>query len=98
MRPYRLERKVRQPFGRLNSRPLSITTTASGARATATRSSSSVHRSECIDCGGRCYLTTHAREDGRWYPGDIVTYKCRDCLDRWDLVMPDEEESDDDRL
>lgn len=47
---------------------------------------------ECIDCGGRCYLTTHAREDGRWYPGDIVTYKCRDCLDRWDLVMPDVEE------
>ncbi|MBM3828531.1 MAG: hypothetical protein FJW09_07805, partial [Actinobacteria bacterium] len=43
---------------------------------------------ECIDCGGRCYLTTHAREDGRWYPGDIVTYKCRDCLDRWDLVLP----------
>jgi hypothetical protein len=21
-----------------------------------------------------------------------VTYKCRDCLDRWDLVMPDIEE------
>jgi hypothetical protein len=27
-----------------------------------------------------------------WFPGDIVTYKCRDCLDRWDLVMPDEED------
>jgi len=53
---------------------------------------------ECIDCGGRCYLTTHAREDGRWYPGDIVTYKCRDCLDRWDLVLPDIEESPRDDL
>jgi hypothetical protein len=26
-----------------------------------------------------------------WYPGDIVAYRCEDCLDRWDLVLPDEE-------
>jgi hypothetical protein len=26
-----------------------------------------------------------------WFPGDIVTYKCRDCLDRWDLVLPEED-------
>ena len=24
-------------------------------------------------------------------PGDIVVYRCADCLDRWDLVLPDEE-------
>ena len=44
----------------------------------------------CIDCGGRCHLLSYAPEDGRWEPGDIVAYRCEDCLDRWDLVLPDE--------
>ena len=43
----------------------------------------------CVDCGGRCFLLTPPREDGVWYPGDIVAYRCADCLDRWDLVLPD---------
>ena len=43
----------------------------------------------CVDCGGPCHLLTHPREDGRWYGGDIVSYRCRDCLDRWDLVLPE---------
>jgi hypothetical protein len=43
----------------------------------------------CIDCGGRSFLLTQPREDGVWYPGDIVAYRCQDCLDRWDLVLPD---------
>ncbi len=43
----------------------------------------------CIDCGGRAFLLTKPREDGVWYPGDIVAYRCQDCLDRWDLVLPD---------
>ena len=30
----------------------------------------------CIDCGGRCHLLTQPREDGAWYPGDIVSYRC----------------------
>jgi hypothetical protein len=42
----------------------------------------------CVDCGGRCHLITPARESGEWYPGDIVAYRCADCLDRWDLVLP----------
>jgi len=45
----------------------------------------------CVDCGGRCYLTSYPPEDGLWFSGDIVTYKCRDCLDRWDLVLPEED-------
>ncbi|MGH9134563.1 MAG: hypothetical protein ACRDZZ_11535 [Ilumatobacteraceae bacterium] len=47
----------------------------------------------CIDCGGRAFLLTAPREDGTWYPGDIVAYRCQDCLDRWDLVLPDDPES-----
>ena len=48
---------------------------------------------DCIDCGGRAFLLTHPREEGpRWLPGDIVAYRCEDCLDRWDLVLPEDEE------
>lgn len=42
----------------------------------------------CIDCGGPARLVSFPREDGTWEPGDIVTYRCRDCRDRWDLVLP----------
>ena len=48
----------------------------------------------CIDCGGRCFLLTHPPEDGIWEPGDIVAYRCEDCLDRWDLVMSDEDDAE----
>jgi len=48
----------------------------------------------CVDCGGRCHLLTHPREDGIWLPGDIVAYRCEDCLDRWDLVLPDDVDDD----
>ena len=47
----------------------------------------------CIDCGGRAHLLTTPDLDPedagavRWRPGDIVTYRCADCLDRWDLVL-----------
>jgi DNA-directed RNA polymerase subunit RPC12/RpoP len=44
----------------------------------------------CIDCGGRAFLLTPPREDGAWFPGDIVAYRCQDCLDRWDLVLAEE--------
>jgi len=48
---------------------------------------------DCIDCGGRAFLLTHPREEGpRWLPGDIVAYRCEDCLDRWDLVLPEDDE------
>jgi hypothetical protein len=47
----------------------------------------------CIDCGGTCHLLTPAREDGVWLPGDVVAYRCKDCHDRWDLVIPDIEDA-----
>ena len=55
----------------------------------------------CIDCGGRAHLLNRRRdldvEDvdaPRWEPGDIATYRCGDCLDRWDLVLEDDEQDD----
>jgi hypothetical protein len=47
---------------------------------------------DCIDCGGRAHLLTHPREDGHWEPGDIVVYRCEDCMDRWDLVLADDDD------
>jgi hypothetical protein len=49
----------------------------------------------CIDCGGRCFLISYPPEDGLWSRGDIVTYRCQDCRDRWDLVLPDSSDIDD---
>jgi hypothetical protein len=48
----------------------------------------------CIDCGGRAFLLTPPREDGVWLPGDIVAYRCQDCLDRWDLVLDEDDEEE----
>lgn len=45
----------------------------------------------CIDCGGRAHLISHPPEEG-WQPGDLVVYRCEDCLDRWDLLVPDPDE------
>ncbi|HKH05869.1 MAG TPA: hypothetical protein VKA65_11945 [Acidimicrobiales bacterium] len=47
----------------------------------------------CIDCGGRAHLVSYAPEERDWEPGDLVTYRCEDCLDRWDLVVPNEDGS-----
>ena len=44
----------------------------------------------CIDCGGRAHLLTPPPELG-WSPGDLVTYRCADCNDRWDLELPTED-------
>lgn len=42
----------------------------------------------CVDCGGRAHLTTHWDEQPP-VAGDLATYRCEDCRDRWDLVIPD---------
>jgi hypothetical protein len=45
----------------------------------------------CVDCGGTCHLLSAAFEDEGgaigFRPGDVVAYRCADCLDRWDLVV-----------
>lgn len=48
---------------------------------------------DCIDCGGTCHLISRPQEHGEFDPGEVVVYRCEDCLDRWDLVLPDEDES-----
>lgn len=45
----------------------------------------------CVDCGGTCHLLTRPfeDEDGRvgFRVGDVVAYRCEDCLDRWDIEL-----------
>jgi hypothetical protein len=47
----------------------------------------------CVDCGGRCHLLSHRPADDPFEPGDVVAYRCEDCMDRWDLVVPDPDEA-----
>lgn len=47
-------------------------------------------RIDCIDCGGVAHLLTRPDDTGRFWPGDLVVYRCEDCLDRWDLIVPEE--------
>lgn len=42
----------------------------------------------CVDCGGTAHRISYPRPDAPWEPGDVVAYRCADCLDRWDLVVP----------
>ena len=52
----------------------------------------------CVDCGGRAHLVQPADPESPYVEGDIATYRCEDCLDRWDLVLTaeDVEESSED--
>ncbi len=43
---------------------------------------------DCVDCGGRCHLLSYPPDEG-FVPGDVVAYRCEDCLDRWDIVVDD---------
>ncbi|MGI9603430.1 MAG: hypothetical protein ACR2QE_16215 [Acidimicrobiales bacterium] len=47
----------------------------------------------CVDCGGECRLLSYAPEEG-FEPGDIVAYRCLDCLDRWDIEVTEDDITD----
>ncbi|HZQ29451.1 MAG TPA: hypothetical protein VFA94_17270 [Acidimicrobiales bacterium] len=46
---------------------------------------------DCIDCGGCCHLLVTWAPDNLPVAGDVVAYRCEDCLDRWDVVVPEPE-------
>lgn len=48
----------------------------------------------CVDCGGRAHLVQLGTEESPYREGDIATYRCEDCLDRWDLVVTAQDLSD----
>ena len=48
----------------------------------------------CVDCGGISHLLREPEPPDEWQPGDVASYRCADCMDRWDIVVgdPDQEE------
>ena len=50
----------------------------------------------CIDCGGRSHLITRFDDEDPPQPGDLITYRCELCLDRWDLLIPGGDDADGD--
>ena len=44
----------------------------------------------CIDCGGPCTLLSLEPEFG-WQAGDNAVYRCRDCWDRWDIIVHEDD-------
>ena len=48
----------------------------------------------CVDCGGRAHLLGEPPELG-WAAGDLAVYRCEDCRDRWDLVVDEDDLTDD---
>lgn len=48
----------------------------------------------CVDCGGACYPLGWHSEDGPVEPGTVIAYRCRDCLDRWDIVISADDHTD----
>ena len=46
----------------------------------------------CVDCGGRAHLLSRFAEDDPPRPGDVVAYRCEECLDRWDVVLPERDD------
>ncbi len=45
----------------------------------------------CVDCGGRAHLVQPGTDESPYVEGDIASYRCEDCLDRWDLVVTAED-------
>lgn len=45
--------------------------------------------SGCVDCVGTWHLLSHSDPDTAtgFLAGDIVAYRCEDCLDRWDMEL-----------
>lgn len=45
----------------------------------------------CVDCGGRAHLVQLGTEESPYVAGDVAVYRCEDCLDRWDVVVDEDD-------
>lgn len=48
----------------------------------------------CVDCDSQAFLLERLEENEEVESGTVLSYRCKDCMDRWDLVMDFEDESD----
>lgn len=52
----------------------------------------------CVECGGTCHRLSYPPPDEGWAVGDVVAYRCADCAERFDVVVPDPAEERGDGL
>lgn len=45
----------------------------------------------CVECGGQAHLVHEPPVDDPPRTGDVVIYRCADCLERLDVVMTDDD-------
>jgi len=45
----------------------------------------------CVDCGEAARLIQPVGPDDVFQPGDIVSYRCSACLDRWDIELTEDD-------
>lgn len=43
----------------------------------------------CVECGGIAHLLSYEPEGG-FEDGDVIVYRCEDCVERWDIVYEPE--------
>jgi len=50
----------------------------------------------CVECGGSAFLLTTFPPDEPPIVGDVVAYRCGECMDRFDLVVDEADLEEDD--
>ena len=53
-------------------------------------------RIACMECGETAVLVQLPTGDDVIEVGDILVYRCPDCLQRWDVVVDEDDLTDDD--
>jgi len=49
----------------------------------------------CVECGGLAWLLQPVGPEDDLEPGDAVAYRCADCLERFDVVVEEDDLLDD---
>ncbi len=50
----------------------------------------------CIECGGTAHLLTGFPPDDPPQPGDVLPYRCSECMERFDMVLDEADEPEPD--
>ena len=50
----------------------------------------------CVECGAAAGRLTHLPPEDVLLPGDIVTYVCPECSQRFDIVLENDEQDEGD--
>jgi hypothetical protein len=49
----------------------------------------------CVECGGAAHLIQEIDPAEPLEPGDVAVYRCSECQERWDIVVTEEDLTDD---